>query len=136
MVQDMVDETFAKFKSVVQKGRESAFDANPHTEAGISHELNQNWTNYADGRILSGTEAKRLGLVDELGDFDVAVKRAQKLAGVSSADLVQYQPVFELANLFRLLGKSDAKGVKIDLGVDVPKLRAGYLYFLAPNYIQ
>jgi protease IV len=138
MVQAMVDETFAKFKGVVQKGRESAFKLNEsaHAESDVSHGLDQDWTNFADGRILSGTEAKRLGLVDELGDFDVAVKRAQTLAHIGSADLVQYQPVFELANLFRLLGKSDAKAVKVDLGMDVPKLHAGYLYFLAPNYIQ
>ena len=44
-----------------------------------SAELASDWESYADGRIFSGTEAKRLGFVDELGNFDVAVKRAKKL---------------------------------------------------------
>ena len=63
---------------------------------------------YADGRIFSGKQAHELGFVDELGNFDVAVKRAKKLAKVGEANLVKYQPPFAFGNLFRLLGKSDA----------------------------
>ena len=136
MVQDLIDETFAKFKHVVQEGRESAFKDTPHTDSGVSHALSPDWADYADGRILSGTEALKLGFVDELGDFDVAVDRAHKLAGINSAVLVEYQPVFDISNLFRLLGKTDAKTVKLDMGVDVPKLRAGCQYFLMQTYLQ
>jgi protease-4 len=137
MVQDLIDETFGKFKRVVQEGRDAAFKANPHTEDKVSHELAGNWADYADGRILSGAEAKKLGFVDELGDFDAAVNRAQKLANLpGKANLIEYQPVFELANLLRLLGQSDAKSVKLDLGVDFPKLRPGCQYFLMPTYLH
>jgi protease-4 len=136
MVQNLINETFEKFKSVVQEGREAAFKDTPHNEANVSHGLSSDWKDYADGRILSGTEAKRLGFVDELGDFEVAVNRAQKLAGINAADLVEYQPVFDLSNLFHIFGKTDAKGVKIDLGIDIPKLRAGCLYFLSSTYLQ
>ena len=31
------------------------------------------WANFADGRILTGKEAHELGLVDETGNWDVAV---------------------------------------------------------------
>lgn len=132
MVQNLIDETFAKFKSVVRKGRDAAYDNNNHTGSKLSGD----WEDYADGRILSGTEAKRLGFVDELGDFETALSRARTIASVSDADLVQYQPIFDLSNLFHLFGKSDAKTVKVDLGVDVPQLHAGYMYFLSPTYLQ
>jgi protease-4 len=136
MVQALIDETFAKFKRVVQDGREAAFKKTPHTDAGVSQAFSPDWADYADGRILSGTEALKLGFVDELGDFDVAVNRARKLAGVSSANLVEYQPVFDISNLFRMFGKADTKAVKVDLGVDVPKLRAGCQYFLLSTYLE
>jgi len=57
------------------------------------------------------------------------LSRARTIAGVSDADLVQYQPIFDLSNLFHLFGKSDAKAVKVDLGVDVPQLHAGLHVF-------
>ena len=136
MVQDLIDETFAKFKQVVREGREAAFKTTPHTESGVSQALSPDWADYADGRILSGSEAMKLGFVDELGDFDVAVNRAHKLAGISSANLIEYQPVFDISNVLRLLGKTDVKSVKVDLGVDVPKLRAGCEYFLSSTYFQ
>jgi protease-4 len=139
MIQDLIDETFAKFKQVVQDGREAAFKNTPHAEPGVSRAFSDDWADYADGRILSGTRALELGFVDELGDFDVAVNRACKLAGISGAseaNLIEYQPVFDISNLFRLLGKTDAKAVKLDLGVDLPKLRAGCEYFLSSSYLQ
>ena len=37
----------------------------------------------ADGRIFSGAEAQRLGLVDELGGFEEAVRRAAALGGLA-----------------------------------------------------
>jgi protease IV len=136
MVQALIDETFAKFKQVVQDGRQAAFKDTPHTETGVSQALSPDWADYADGRILSGTAALKLGFVDELGDFDVAVNRARKLAGISGASLIEYQPVFDISNLFRMLGKTDAKSVKVDLGVDIPKLRPGCEYFLSSSYLR
>jgi hypothetical protein len=32
----------------------------------------------------------------------------------------------------RLFGKTDVPAIKVDLGVDLPKLEAGRLYFIAP----
>ena len=132
MVQDLINETFHKFKDVVRDGRDTAYSSNNRQ----GRKLAPDWEDYADGRILSGTEAKRLGFVDELGDFEVAVKRAETISGVSGAEVVQYQQIFDLSNLFRLFGKSDSKAVKLDLGVDVPKLTPGCLYFLSPTYLR
>ena len=45
----------------------------------------------AQGRVWSGTEAKKLGLVDEIGGLDAAVKYAAEKAGLgSNYRLVEY----------------------------------------------
>jgi protease IV len=43
----------------------------------------------AKGRIWSGQDAKNLGLVDELGGYDTALKLAKKAAGVADGDDVK-----------------------------------------------
>jgi protease-4 len=131
MIQSMVNETFDKFKSIVSEGRGAAAKKNK----GDGKALAENWEQYADGRILSGKEALRLGFVDELGNFDVAVTRARKIAGINDANLVQYQQPFDLGDLFSLFGKSDAKSIKIDLGIDAPRLQLGRLYFICPTVL-
>ncbi|MFA6546626.1 MAG: signal peptide peptidase SppA [Limisphaerales bacterium] len=135
MMQALIDETYGTFKSVVRKGREASRAANK--KAGLDgRTLASDWESYADGRIFSGREAHRLGFVDELGNFDVAVKRAKKLAGITEANIVKYQPPFAFGNLLRLLGKTDVHGVKVDLGFDFPRLQAGRMYFLSFNVVQ
>lgn len=131
MMQSLIDETYATFKGVVKKGRAAS-----HTANKDGRELAKDWESYADGRIFSGKEALRLGFVDELGNFDVAVKRAKKLAGITEANLVKYQPPFAFGNFLRFLGKSDAHAVKVDLGFDFPRLQAGRMYFLSFNVVQ
>src|SRR5205814_1784764 len=129
---NMINETFEKFKSVVSEGRAQSNKKNQQEKD--AQPLSKNWSNYADGRILSGKEAHELGLVDELGNFDVAVKRARKLAKIENANLVQYQQTFDLSTLFRLLGKSEAPKIKIDVGLEPPRLKLGQLYFLSPTF--
>jgi protease-4 len=134
MVDGLITETFQKFKSVVAEGRTLA-----HKENGNEgHTLATNWTEFADGRVLSGRQAMNIGLVDQLGDYDAAVDKAIELAGLEdqTANVIEYQPRHELADLFRMFGKTDARTLKIDLGVQFPKLQAGCLYFLSPTYIR
>jgi protease IV len=132
MIQALIDETYGKFKSVVAEGRKFAHEKNKDK----GHALSEDWTDYADGRILSGTEASKLGFVDELGTFDDAVKRAKSIAGIPNANLVEYQQRYDLSDLFRLFGQADSKAVKVDLGMDMPKLQPGQLYFLSPTFLR
>jgi protease-4 len=132
MVQSLINETYGKFTNVVSTGRESARERNKSKGRALS----ESWPDYADGRILSGTEAFKLGFVDELGTFEDAVKRAKSIAGISKANLIEYQQRFDISDLFRLFGKSESKVVKVDLGMDVPRLQAGQLYFLAPTFLH
>ncbi len=136
MVQKLIDDTFAKFKSVVADGRDQARKKNRDNKESKGRELSGNWTDYADGRVLSGKEAYELGFVDELGNFEIAVKRARKLATIDRASLIEYQPIFDFSSFLRLFGKSDARTLKVDLGLDLPKLQAGQPYFLSPNYVH
>ncbi len=138
MIQALINETYDKFKGIVLEGRTNAHalnkDAKNKEDQG--RELAKNWQQYADGRILSGKGALELGLVDELGDFGAAVKRTLFITGLKGATLVEYQPIPNLLNMLRLFGESEAKGVKIDLGTELPKIKAGRLYFLSPTYLR
>src|SRR6267154_5585444 len=53
MVQSLIDETYAKFKSVVSTGRKRAHELNSK-EKDKGQNLTDDWANYADGRVLSG----------------------------------------------------------------------------------
>jgi len=131
MVQALVDEVYRQFKTVVANGRRAANQLN----ATDGQALCRDWESYADGRVLSGSEAYKLGFVDELGNFDVAAARARKLAGISKANLVRYQRRIDLAELFRFLGRSESRAIKVDLGLELPRLNAGQPYFLPPTYL-
>ncbi len=135
MIQNMVMETYDKFKSVVRAGREQASSKN----AGKGRKLVDDWEKYADGRILTGKAARDLGFVDQLGNFQTAVDTAREIAGISGkARLVRYEEPFSLGRLlgFGATSRASAKGntLKIDLGVELPKIQAGRMYFLSPTF--
>jgi len=131
MVQKLIDETYGRFRNVVAEGRAWS----NHANNGGGRALSDDWGQYADGRVLSGKEALEHGFVDQLGNFDDSVARAKAIAGISKATVVQYQQRYDLSELLRFFGKSDARAIKVDLGVDFPKLRAGQLYFLSPAFL-
>ena len=127
MVQGLIDETYQKFKDVVAEGRDAAHELNKKSGKALA----DRWEDFADGRVLSGKQALDLGLVDELGNFDDAVDRTITLAHIPSANLVEYRERYDLANFLSLFGQSgQAHDIKLNLGVEGPKLRAGLMYFL------
>lgn len=134
MIQSMIDETYARFKTVVAKGRERAKELNK----GEGRALVADWEQYADGRVLTGKQAFEHGFVDEKGNFDTAVQRAKKLAGIDDANLIRYREPFSLFNLFSLLGKAhaDSRTIRLDVGFDLPRLEPGRLYFLSPTVVH
>ncbi len=76
VLQKLVDDFYARFASVVRENR-------PNMPAERFDEL-------TDGRVLSGEDAKAVGMVDELGDLRSAFARAKQLAKLEHADLVVY----------------------------------------------
>ena len=131
MVQGLITETYEKFKTVVRTGRNKA--AKENGEDGNA--LDRDWEDAADGRVFSGKQALELGFVDELGGFETAVKRAESLTHIRDASLVEYHQMFDISSLFRLFGKTEAPAIKVDLGVDAPRLQAGQMYFIAPTVV-
>jgi protease-4 len=133
MVQGLIDETYQKFKGVVAAGRAAAHEKNKQN----GRPLALDWANYADGRVLSGTQAYDLGFVDQLGDFQDAVERTEQIAGITNANLVEYREHYDISNFLHLLGQTDlSHTIKLDLGMDLPKLEAGELYFLSPTFVN
>jgi protease-4 len=126
MLQKLVDDAYGRFKAMVAEGRQKAYQRNQSQ----GKKLVDQWEEYADGRVLSGKQAFDLGFVDELGNFKTAFNRAKQVAELKKANLVQYRIPFDLGSLFRLFGQTDARTVKLDLGVDLPRLEVGQLYFL------
>ena len=129
MVQDLINTTYDRFKSVVADGRNAAHEKNQNDGEALADD----WANYADGRVLSGDQALKLGLVDELGDFQTAVDRAKKIADIKAAKLIEYQEVYDISQFLRIFGQSEIAprgDVKVDLGLNAPKLQAGMFYYL------
>ena len=95
-MQGMVDEYYEQFIDVVAEGR------------GL---IKEEVKNLATGQLYSGTEAKELGLVDELGDLDTAINLAAELAGIEAPIVEYYQP--PRLTLWSLLGLVDAIKARI-----------------------
>jgi protease-4 len=96
IMQGMVDEYYEQFIDVVAEGR------------GL---IKEEVKNLATGQLYSGTEAKELGLVDELGDLDTAINLAAELAGIEAPIVEYYQP--PRLTLWSLLGLVDAIKARI-----------------------
>ena len=79
----------------------------------------------AQGRVWSGEEAMNLGLVDEIGGLDDAIKHAAKLAGLTKYRLVEYPRKKELGEaISELLEDMVPAGASAGLdGVIVKKLK-------------
>ena len=79
----------------------------------------------AQGRVWSGQEALDLGLVDEIGGLDEAIKHAAKLAGLEKYRLVEYPRKKELAEaISELVNDMVPAGASAGLeGVIVEKLK-------------
>ncbi|HTY86274.1 MAG TPA: signal peptide peptidase SppA [Candidatus Acidoferrum sp.] len=134
MVQGLIDETYQKFKSVVADGRAAAHKLNATNGCALAPD----WAKYADGRVLSGKQALQYGFVDELGDFDKAAARARKIAHISSANLIEYRERHDISEFLRLFGQNSAAphDLKLNLGLEGPKLQAGQLYFLSSTLVN
>lgn len=89
VLQRMVDWVYDQFITKVAEGR------------GLKREFVEE---IAQGRVWSGAEAKRLGLVDEIGGLDTAIRYAATKAGLgSSYRLVEYPRKKEFAEALQEL---------------------------------
>lgn len=117
LVQSLIMESYEQFLGVVASERKLDPEA---LRNGI-----------ADGRVLSGRQALAAKLVDQIGTFQDAVKKAEELGKAPNAEVFDYVIPFSLRNLFSLL--AEARVPKVDLGL-APlsmRLRPGKLYYIS-----
>lgn len=113
VVQKLINDSYMQFVEAVAKGRKL-----PVGEV----------KKFADGRIFTGKEAKKLGLVDYLGNFDRAVEVAKELGKCPKAKVVF---VKEKKGLFeRIFGEGSESILKTVIGAlngNVQEVRVMYL---------
>ena len=77
ILQDLIDDVHSQFVESVADGR--------NMEEAVVRSI-------ADGRVFSGRRAMEIGLVDGMGNLEVASHRAAELAGVDGEPSVVYPP--------------------------------------------
>jgi protease-4 len=96
--QDVVDNSFGQFLGVVSKERKINIDT-----------LKQ----YANGRVFTGLQAKKIGLIDSIGTFEDAIRMTAELAGIKGEpSIVREHKRFSIFE--RIIGTSmdDIKDLK------------------------
>jgi protease-4 len=123
-VQGLIDQSYSRFVGIVAKERKL-------DESGLR-------SGVADGRIVSGVDALKEKLVDELGGFDEALEKARELAKAPGAAAVRYSAPMAFGRLIRLLSEAPAKGAKVhlDLGDKFnSQLPTGRLYYMSQSLL-
>jgi len=110
ILQDFVDQTHRQFILAVADGR--------NMDAAVVEGL-------ADGRIYTGEEAMKIGLIDRLGNLDDAVEWAGRLGGIEGEISTVYARERNLSFLTHLV-ESSLEAI-FDRTVDTRPF-AGYLY--------
>lgn len=130
-LQAVVDDFFVQFVKVVRERR-----------PGLTGEA---LDRAIDGRIVSGTRALELGLVDELGSVYDAWRYAKRAAGIERADLVRYhRPMSRVNSPYALASGGGAAGhaaaapgetgVRVELIPESVDLPPGFYYLWRPGF--
>jgi protease-4 len=115
--QSIVQDDYDEFVEVIVEGRE------------LSEERVRE---IADGRIYSGQQAKEIGLVDEFGGLDEAVRASRRLADIQEATVVRYVQTPSLTEtLLARLAPQEPEAVQImeEASLDL-EAKPYYLYLL------
>jgi protease-4 len=82
MIQGVIDDAYAQFFGTVIESRWYSIAARHQLDDGDSAAIEAALRRVADGRILTGAQAYDAGLIDELGDLQVALDLAAAQAGI------------------------------------------------------
>ncbi len=123
VLQGIIEEFYEQFVSAVESGR-------PLLGPSEVREL-------ADGRVFTGTEAVKLGLVDRLGFPSDAIKWAKELAGVQRSRVVIYhRPIGYKPNIYSSEGSAGDLSAAL-VNVEMPDWLKGegceFLYVWQPE---
>jgi len=89
ILQSLINDAYSQFVGAIEKGR------NIPREKILT---------FADGRIFTGAQAKELGVIDQLGNRDDAIKLAASLAGIEGEPnvIIEKEPWEEFLQRFDL----------------------------------
>ncbi|MEO6151036.1 MAG: signal peptide peptidase SppA [Mucilaginibacter sp.] len=116
ILQNMVNHGYDTFTKVVADGR---------------HKSQKYIDSIGQGRVWTGTQALKIGLVDRLGDINDAVKSAAKMAKLKNYKVVTYP---EQESAFSKLGESFS--VKIKTSMLKSELGDSYQYYEQVNKLK
>ena len=120
-VESMVMQVYERFLGIVSRARDLPADGLRDT--------------FADGRIITGKDAKEAGLVDQLGYVEDAYDKARALADAPDAGVIRYQSGINFQRLLRLIGAGAQSKVQVQLdGAPRFRLQPGQAYLLPEFY--
>ncbi|HJO95807.1 MAG TPA: signal peptide peptidase SppA [Victivallales bacterium] len=131
IVQNLVMESYDEFVNIVSKGR-IAKNSNLTVEYIKTSVI-------GDGRIFSGKQALKLGLVDYLGYFNDSVQTACKLAKINKNDyqIITYDENLNFSDFIkRLIYKNTSINIDIPTINRLCKIDSGKLYYIYPGWLQ
>lgn len=108
LLERLVQDSFQRFKGDIIKFRGDKLDT-------------RKFNAIADGRILSGEQAKEIGLVDGFGTKEDAIKKASAMAGIQGEPRIkEYSKDFSLFELLSESGRSFGEGLRQSMEAPVP----------------
>ena len=119
LLQETVDNVYSQFLGAVSSGRHLSLE-----------EVKK----FADGRVFSGEQAKKIKFVDELGGFEHAKLLAGKLAGIKGEPIIIKEPVKPLEQIFEML--SNMANFKLPSASLDQVSPVKYLYFSQINEFE
>jgi protease-4 len=133
IIQQYVDDSFVRFKSIVKSGRPQLREASQEDEL-VDPQTDRD---LATGEIFTAPRAQQYGLVDEIGFIEDAIARAVELAGLDEDNVrvVHYQ---RPASLMSLVGVAQASGQPGELAMllEMSAPRAFYLATSLPPLLS
>jgi protease-4 len=121
LLQGLVNQFYANFVGIVKAAPNKVAEAD--------------WGIVTDGRVVSGVDAAKLGLVDEVGSLDTAISQAKMMANIKKAKIVVYTRQEEVKG--SIYASSPGRNVQpqvnminlnVDLGDLIPRGQTQFLY--------
>lgn len=110
LLQEMVNDSYQQFKSAITNGR---IKRNDKYEVAKTNLTSQNLNKYADGRIFTGRQAKKLGFVDSTGGNREAQEMMIKILEKKgfSKDIIDFVDYGKSNNFLSSLGLNQKTSV-------------------------
>ena len=117
LIQALVDDTYDQLLDVIARDRKIPKEA---------------LRKIADGRIFTGRQAWKLGLVDDLGGMDYAVRLAGKISGIKGKPEVAY-PTKKKSTLWELILQQTISTLVGELRKEETRFHQGFYYLYEPS---